>query len=257
MSTAGGVTVLAGAGRGIGAACAARLAARGDVIEVWDAFDVEDGLYPLATPEDRHALETAMPGVRTRSVDLRDAEAVAAAAAEVTDLAAVACFAGAVAGGPRLWESDPRELDALWRSNALTVWNLAHATVPLLLTRPEPSRPAFVAVASTAGTGGLFGLSGYVIAKHACVGVIRALAADLAGTRVSASAVAPGATDTTMLARTAAVYGLDTPEELAAGQHTREPMSADEVAAVVEFALDAGSVVHGAVLPADGGFGRV
>lgn len=254
------VTVLAGAGRGIGAACAERLSERGVQVEIWDAFGVDDALYPLATEQDRQALGTTLPHVRTRTVDLRDADAVATATAELAataEIASVACFAGAVAGGQRLWESDRHQLEALFDSNALTVWNLAHATVPRLLERTAAQRPTFVAVASTAGTGGLYGLSGYVIAKHGCVGVIRALAADLAGTPVSACAVAPGATDTTMLARTAALYGIDDPSTLADGQLTRQPMRPDEVAAVVEFALDAGPVVHGAIVTADGGYGRV
>ncbi|YAL83594.1 mycofactocin-coupled SDR family oxidoreductase [Dermacoccaceae bacterium W4C1] len=254
------VVLLAGAGRGIGAATAERLSARGIRVEVWDAFGVQDPLYPLATEQDRLDLADRLPQITTRTVDLRDSAAVDAAAQGLladSEVVGVVCFAGAVAGGQRLWETDTAQAESLWRSNALTVWNLAHALVPALLHRPACDRASFVAVASTAGQGGLYGLSGYVMAKHACVGVVRALAADLAGTSVSACGVAPGATDTTMLARTAAVYGLPDVGELATGQLTRVPQQPDDVAAVVEFALQAGPVVHGAILPADGGFGRV
>ena len=85
------------------------------------------------------------------------------------------------------------------------------------------------------------------------IGIVRGLAADLTGTGVTACAVSPGSTDTAMLRATAGVYGVDV-AELAASQAAGRPLTADEVAAVVEFAATAGTVVHGSVLHADGGF---
>ena len=51
-------------------------------------------------------------------------------------------------------------------------------------------------------------LASYCAAKHAALGFVRSLAADLGGIGVTANAVCPGTTDTAMLAATAAVYGL-------------------------------------------------
>ncbi len=48
------------------------------------------------------------------------------------------------------------------------------------------------------------------MAKHAVVGIVRGLAADLVGTGVTACAVSPGSTDTAMLRATAEIYGVDT-----------------------------------------------
>ena len=45
-------------------------------------------------------------------------------------------------------------------------------------------------------------------AKHGVVGLVRTLAADLAGTKVTANVVAPGSTDTAILEATAEIYGL-------------------------------------------------
>ena len=91
------------------------------------------------------------------------------------------------------------------------------------------------------------------MAKHAVIGVVRGLAADLRGTAVTACAVSPGSTDTAMLAATAEVYGVDV-ATLARSQTAGRPLDPDEVAAVVEFGCTAGTVVHGSVLHADGGF---
>lgn len=253
------VAVLAGAGRGIGAATARRMRAAGLQVEILDAFGIDDPRYPLASEDDRTMLED--DGFSCRTVDLRDRAAtvaqVDAAAERHGGIDAVVTFAGAVSGGVPLWETRDDVLDDLLALNTRTAWNLAAAGVPHLLQQPADRRPTFVAVTSMAGRRGLFGLSPYVVAKHATVGVVRALAADLAGTSVTACGVSPGATDTTMLRRTADAYRMDDIEVLAGMQHTRKPFDADELAAVVEFAASAGPVLHGAVLAADGGTGYV
>ncbi len=253
----GRVAVVAGGGRGIGAAVARRLRAAGPVT-VLDAFDGETLGYRHATSSDRTALTD--DGIPCRQVDLRDLdatrEAVDAVAAEHGGLdVAVAC-ASVIAGGTPLWETDTAVRDGLLAADAATAWNLASAAVPHLLRRPAEARPTVVVLTSAAGAHGLYGLSAYVVAKHAATGVVRALAADLVGTGVTAVGVAPGATDSPMLAATARLYGMDDVQPLAEHQAARRPLDPDEVAAVVELAATAGTVLHGAVLDADGGFGR-
>ena len=110
-----------------------------------------------------------------------------------------------------------------------------------------------MALASAAAHRGLWHLTGYVAAKHAVLGLVRGLAADLRGTGVTATAVSPGSTRTAMLEATAAIYGLADPAELA-GEQDRllEP---EEVAAALCWLAGAGSsAVTGSVLHADGGF---
>jgi len=254
------VVVLGGGGRGIGAASARRLAERGDRVIVLDAFDTADDFYPLSDETDRAALQ-AVPGIDTVAVDLRDEAATGDAIASVVDqhghLDAAVAFAGAVTGGRPLWETDDATLQQAISFNTLTAWHLARATVPQLLTRPVAAVPTFVAFTSVAGERGLYGLAPYVVAKHATAGIVRALAADLIGTPVTACGIAPGSTDTTMLRETAATYGLSDVAELAQHQQGRRPLRPEEVANVVVFALEAGPVVHGSILPADAGFGRV
>ncbi|MBM6400074.1 mycofactocin-coupled SDR family oxidoreductase [Phycicoccus sonneratiae] len=255
--SAGPVAVVGGGARGIGAAVARRLAARGPVV-VLDALDTDTLGYRHATAVDADGLRA--DGIEVTDLDLRD---LAATRAAVDDVAArhgrldvAVSTASVIAGGNPLWETASEVRDVLLAADAATAWNLAAAAVPHLLARPAGDRPTVCVTTSVAGERGLYGLSAYVVAKHAATGVVRALAADLAGTSVTAVGVAPGATDTEMLVATARLYGLDDVATLAEHQASRRALDPDEVAAVVELACTAGPVVHGAVLPADGGFGR-
>ena len=72
-----------------------------------------------------------------------------------------------------------------------------------------------VAVSSAGGTLGLPLLAGYSAAKHAVVGLIRSLAAELGPHGITANAVAPGSTATAMLDASAHVYGLAGTSEFA------------------------------------------
>ena len=101
-------------------------------------------------------------------------------------LDAVVAGAAVIAGGRPLWETPDGDLDLLWDIDVLGVWNTAAAAIPAMLAGPDPAGCRFVAVASAAGTRGLFQLAGYNASKHAVVGIVKGLAADLVGTGVTA-----------------------------------------------------------------------
>lgn len=239
----GRVALVTGAAGGIGTAVVDRLVARGHVVYAVDLDPVDD----------RHG-DRVVPVV----ADVREAADVGRVVDQVRDergvLHVVVAGAGVIDGGAPLWETDDAVLDALWRADAVSVWNTAKATLPLLLERTADDRPSFVAIASVAGQRGLYRLAAYSMAKHAVVGLVRSLAADVVGSPVTVAGVCPGSTDTAMLAATARLYGLDDIGALVQEQASGRALQPDEVAAVVELACLAGPVLNGAVLPADGGF---
>lgn len=257
------VALVTGAGRGIGAATVRALARRGYRVVAVDSCAGDDpgsGVgYPLATCIDLEAL-TDEYGERVDAIiaDVRDAAALEGAVARTIDrlgrLDAVVAAAAVIAGGRPQWETPRADLDVLWDVDVVGVWNTARAAIPAMLAGPDPGRGRFVAIASAAGTRGIFGLSAYTVVKHAVVGLVRGLAADLVGTGVTVVAVAPGATDTPMLAETARLYGIGDPAELAAHQLLRTPLDPDEVAATVAHCCSPeGRALNGSVVAVDGG----
>jgi len=261
------VALVTGAARGIGGAVVDRLVARGHVVYAVDlggdgtaaTHELASDAYPLATQEDLEGLTGRHgPAVVPLAADVRNLQAISGVVDRIRGergrLDVVVAGAAVIAGGNAQWETDDALLDAVWRADAVSVWNTAKATVPMLLEQPAEQRPVFVAIGSVAGLHGLYHLSAYVMAKHAVIGLVRALAADVAGSPVTVCCVCPGSTDTAMLTETARLYDLPHTEDLVAEQAIGRSLTPDEVAAVVELACFAGPAVHGAVLPASGGF---
>lgn len=256
----GRVAVVTGAARGIGAATVRRLAAQGcRVLAVdWCVGANSPAGYPMATRDDLAAVGT-LDGVETFEADVRDRTAVDAAVAVAVErwgrVDAAVAAAAVLAGGAPLWETPTAELDLLWDVDVKGVWYLASAVVPVMLSGPEPAGCRFVGIASAAGEFGLYRLAGYTAVKHAVVGLVKALAADLVGTGVTAVAVSPGSTDTPMLRATAGLYGLDEPAAFADHQLVRRILRPDEIATTVAFCASVeGGVLNGSVVRADGGF---
>ena len=189
---------------------------------------------------------------------------------DVTDEASVAAFferAGAVdvlVNNAGMGVSAPltRTTLASWRAH-LDV----NATGAFLCTRAvvqgmrERGRGAIVTVASTAGRAGAPYTAAYSAAKHAAVGLMRAAAAELAGTGVTANAVCPTFVRTDMtrdsIARISATTGRDEAEAeaaLAAASPLGRLLEPEEVAAAVAYLVsDDAASVNGQALVLDGG----
>lgn len=262
------VALVTGAARGIGAATVHELCRTGYRVVAVDIDGTQasnlraPGVeYALATPAELNAVAAAHPGhVIPVVADVRDAAALHAAAAlaiaEFGRLDVAVAAAAVIVGGAPLWETPSDHLQTLLDIDVTGVWNTAAATVPLMLSGPDPHGCRFVAVASAAGTHGLFRLAGYNVAKHAVIGLVRGLAADLVGTGVTAAAVSPGSTNTAMLRATANIYGLDTIDDFRASSPIRRLLEPEELARTIAFCCSpTGAVLNGSVVDASAGFG--
>ncbi|MGZ4291365.1 MAG: SDR family NAD(P)-dependent oxidoreductase [Gaiellaceae bacterium] len=166
--------VVTGAGTGIGRAIAQRLAAEGARLTL------------LARDERR--LRDVVPGATTRSVDVRDRDAVFAAFTEPID----ALVANAGIGGPNE-AGDGDRFDDVVRTNLHGTYWCARAAEPLLADGGR-----IVVTSSILARIGVAGYTGYCASKAGLLGLVRAFAAELAPRRIQVNAICPGWVNTEM-----------------------------------------------------------
>jgi NAD(P)-dependent dehydrogenase (short-subunit alcohol dehydrogenase family) len=166
--------VVTGAGTGIGRAIAQRLAA--------------DGAQLTLLARDEARLRDVVPGARTRSVDIRDRDAVFAAFDEPLD----ALVANAGIGGPNPPGEGDR-FDDIVRTNLYGTYWCVRAAEPLLADGGR-----IVVTSSILARIGVAGYTGYCASKAGLLGLVRSLAAELAPRRIQVNAICPGWVDTDM-----------------------------------------------------------
>lgn len=254
------LAVVTGAARGIGAATAVRLAAEGWPLLLVDACAPQPpARYPMPSVADldetaRDCRAAGAPSVRTLVADVADPRFAAELATAIAGepVGAAVAVAGVILDGPG-WATPDDAWQRLLDVNLHGVRRLVEATVPAMVERGDGR---VVAVASVAALRAMPLLGAYSAAKAACAAYVRSLAADLAGTGVTANAVCPGSTRGAMLAASADVYGLDDQEAFAPQHLLRRLLEPAEVAAAIAWLCGpAASGVTGTVLPVDAGLG--
>jgi len=191
MTLAGTTAIVTGASRGIGRAIAHALAGAGAEVALWARS---------SAALDEVAREIAASGARATAyvVDVTNAAAVNAAADAVRrampPVRIVVNNAGVVVRTPTATMTD-----AEWRKViAVNLDGTFYVTRAFLgeLTR---SGGRVINISSIAGREGTPMLAAYCAAKHAVVGLTRALAEELRTAKVTVNAICPGSVDTQML----------------------------------------------------------
>lgn len=259
-----GVAIVTGAGRGIGAAAVAALATEGRRVVAVDRGGDDPRLpYAMASAAELEAVVAAAneaageERVRAELADATDTAAMAAVVERAEEWGGVEVMvanAGVIAGGAPAWELSRAEEDAVVEVCLRGVMVAARVAVPAMLRRPEPRSGRFVAIASAASFRGLPGLAAYCAAKAGVSGFVRGLATDLRGRGITAVAVAPGSTDTPILAESARLYALDGAPSFATQQPIERLIDPAEVAATLAFLCGpTGAAITGTTVSVDGG----
>ncbi len=254
------VALVTGAGRGIGAATARRLAADGYAIVGVDAGGDDPALgYHLSSRDELDAVVADCGADAVAAIaDVRDSAALDAAVALAIErfgrLDVAVAAAGVMSGGKPAWKTSDESWLVNLDVNLTGVWRTARATIPALLSQPAPRDGRFVAVASAAGMSGHPTIAAYCASKHGVIGLIKSLAVELGASGVTANCVCPGSTDTAILQASADIYGLGSVDEFSVHHPIGRVLQPAEIAdAIAWLAAPERSGVTGVALPVDGG----
>ena len=237
----GNVALITGASRGIGAACAKKLAALGADIAVIYAGNAEKANEVCTACQ---AL-----GVRARAYqcDVADFDAVkqtvAAVKAELGSVDILVNSAGITRDGlvAAMREAD---FDAVIATNLKGTFNMIRHCSRLFL---RTGHGRIVNLSSVAGVAGNAGQANYSASKAGVIGLTKSVARELAPKGITCNAVAPGFVATDMTAALAL-----TDEQLRAAVPLGRMARPEEIADAVAF-LAQSDYITGQVLCVDGG----
>ncbi len=196
-------------------------------------------------------------GVGRDTCDVTKEEQVAALFEQVGPVDVLVNNAGLAKGAP-LVRTSLEDWRAHLDVNATGAFLCTRAVLGGMLERGDGR---IVTVASTAGVRGAKYTAAYTAAKHAAVGLMRAVAAEVAGTRVTANAVCPGWVRTDMMRRAVQQIQATTDRDeeqaeaaLVAQMPLGRALEPKEVAFAVAFlASPEAAAINGQTLVLDGG----
>jgi SDR family mycofactocin-dependent oxidoreductase len=201
----GKVVLISGGARGQGRAHALTMAREGADVVVFDICrDIPHSTTPQATEEDLHETRRLVEALDRRCVALTaDArsprevrEVVATAVDQLGGIDAVSINHG-IGMYATLLDTTYDEWQTQMDVNCTAGFVIAKAVVPHMIERGKGG--AIVITASTFGLIAFPNLSAYVAAKHGIVGLMKAMAIELAPHMIRCNAICPGTINTPMV----------------------------------------------------------
>lgn len=182
---AGKKALVTAAAQGIGKACAVAFAREGADVTATDI-----------NAEALDALAAEIPGVKTSLLDVRDADAIAAIAADLAPLDVLLNCAGYVHAGTIL-DCEEKDWAFSFELNVTSIYRLCKAVLPPML---KAGRGNIVNVASVASSvTGVPNRFAYGSSKAGIIGLTKAIAADFVKQGIRCNAICPGTVESPSL----------------------------------------------------------
>lgn len=239
------VSIVTGAGQGIGKAIAQRLASAGSHVVIAD-------IIQETAEETSREIARSAPGTRgfaaLADVTVRgDVEALMRAVEERLGTIHILVNNSGITADALLVRLSPTDYSRVLRVNLLGAANCIRAAAPYM---QEERRGRIINIASVIGLIGNIGQANYAASKSGLISLTRVAARKLGSWGITVNAVAPGFIRTQMTARL--------PAETVGEMQSRIPLGrlgeVEDVAAAVSFlASDAASYITGQILTVDGG----
>ena len=245
----GKVAVITGSGRGIGAACATRLADEGAAVVVSD-------MDPKTTEETSARIASGGGKAKGIACDVTDRESVekliAGAVEAFGRLDVLVCCAGIIRDN-LIYKMSDEDWDAVIDTHLKGTFLAARAAQKVMV---EQKYGRMVFMSSTSALGNR-GQTNYSTAKAGLQGMARTLAIELGRYNITVNAIAPGFIETAMTKQTADRMGMDF-EQFKQGAASQIPVQRigqpeDIAAAMAYLASEEAGFVSGQVLYVRGG----
>lgn len=245
------VTIVTGAGSGIGAAIAEAFTRSGALVYVADCNE----------PGGRETVERIRKAGGEARLEVLDVTQEAACKALIGRVLAengnrcdVLVNNAGVGHVGSILTTEPADLERLWRVNLLGDYHLCRAVLPSMIERKSGS---IVNIGSIASVMGMESRFAYTITKHAVLGLTRAMAMDLGPVGVRVNCICPGRVQTPFVEARLREYPdpQDYLKQMVA-PHTLKRMAqpSEIAAAAVYLASDESAFVTGSAFVIDGGY---
>ena len=220
--------LITGSSRGIGKACALRLAR--------DGYDVIVHCRSRRDDAEAVAAEIRALGRQTRVLQFDVAQRAEVQAALLSDLAAHGCYYGVVLNAGLVRDNafpamTGEDWDTVLRADLDGFYNVLQPLIMPMIHRVAPGR--IVTMASVSGLIGNRGQVNYSAAKGGVIAATKALAIELAKRAITVNCVAPGLIETDMTA--------DVGSEIKDMIPLRRFGKPDEVASLVSYLMSEGA----------------
>lgn len=245
------ITIVTGAGSGIGAAIAEAFAGSGALVYVAE-YNEAGGRETVAK------IEKSGGVAKFALIDVANETECQAFIKRVLEENGGRCDVlvnnAGVGHVGTILTSEPADLDRLWRVNLLSAYHLSRAVLPAMIERKTGS---IINLGSIAAITGMESRFTYTVTKHAVLGLTRSMAMDLGPSGVRVNCICPGRVQTPFVDARLREY--PDPQEylkqMVAPHALKRMAQPTEIAgAAVYLASDESAFVTGSAFVIDGGY---